>query len=237
MEVHHHHKHTPEHSSGWKANLKEFFMLFLAVLCGFFAEMQVHNRIEHRQEKEYIRSIQEDISSDIRQMDRLLADWGRAEKGLDTLIGLLSGEAIKQDSREAWRLWTSYIGFEDFSYDDRTIQQLKNAGGLRLIEEKEVANQIMRYDQAIRKFQLQVNVMTTEVLSQQYYFRLFDFVKLKNSINEPVPLTAAGKLLLTEAVGERGFYQLSFRTMLGLLKDARLSAQKTLETIQKEYKD
>lgn len=235
MEVHHHHKH--EQGSGWKESLKEFFMLFLAVLCGFFAEMQVHNSIEHKQEREYIHSIQEDISSDIRQMDRLLADWSRAEKGLDTLIGLLSGEAIKTDSREAYRLWTNYIGFEDFSYDDRTIQQLKNAGGLRLIEEKEVSNQIMRYDQAIRKFQLQVNVMTTEVLSQQYYFRLFDFVQLKKSTNEPVPLTAAGKLLLTEAVGERAFYQLSFRTMLELLKGARLSAQKTLETIQKEYKD
>jgi len=236
MEVHHH-KHKLEHSSGWKANLKEFLMLFLAVLCGFFAEIQVHKRIEHRHEKEYIHSIKEDISSDIKQMDRLLTDWGKVEKGLDTLISVLSGEAVKDDSREAWRLWTRYLGFEDFTYDDRTIQQLKNAGGLRLIEEKEVSNQIMRYDQAIRKFQLQVNLMTTEVLSQQYYFRLFDFVKLKSNVQEPVPLTATGKLLLTEAVGERGFYQLSFRTMLELLKDARLAAQKALETIQNKYKD
>lgn len=235
MEVHHQHAHG--NSSGWKANLKEFFMLFLAVLCGFFAEMQVHSRIEHKQEVEYIHSIREDINSDIKQMDRLLTDWSRAERGLDTLISLLSGEAIKNNSRDAYRLWTNNIGFEDFSYDDRTIQQLKNSGGLRLIEEREVANQIMKYDQAIRKFQLQVNVMTTEVLSQQYYYRLFDFVKLKSNTNEPVPLTAAGKLLLNEAVGERSFYQLSFRALIALLKDARISAQHTLETIQKKYKD
>lgn len=233
MEVHH---HTHSHSSGWKANLKEFLMLFLAVLCGFFAEMQVHNRLERKWEMEYIHSIQEDINSDINQINRLLADWDKTVRGLDTLINVLQGEAVKEDSREAYRLWTTYIGFEDFSYDDRSIQQLKNAGGLRLIEEKEVANQIMSYDQAIRKFQLQVNVMTTEVLSQKYYYQLFDFIQLNKNKTQPIPLTVKGKSVLSEAVGERSFYKISFLAMVELLKDAKESAAYTLEVINKKYK-
>jgi hypothetical protein len=52
MEVHHHgHVH---HQKKWKEYVFQFFMLFLAVFCGFLAEYQLEHIIEHSKEKEYI---------------------------------------------------------------------------------------------------------------------------------------------------------------------------------------
>ena len=50
LETHADHLHkTPGH--GWKHYLFEFFMLFLAVFCGFLAEYQLEHRIERERVK------------------------------------------------------------------------------------------------------------------------------------------------------------------------------------------
>jgi len=232
MEVHRHHS---SHGSGWKANLKEFFMLFLAVLCGFFAEMKVHSVVEHEYEEEYISSIVEDITSDIQQINILLPDYENQVRQMDTLIDVLASPEVLSDSRIAYRLWTDIQGFQDFSYDDRTIQQLKNGAGLRLIRKNVVATAIMRYDQSIRKFQLQRNIMNTEVINQRFYFNLFDFATLRKSMESAVPLTASGKAFLNHAIGDRLFYKKSFLAMMDRLKEANIQARKTLEIIKKNY--
>lgn len=231
MEVHHH----GSHGSGWKSYLKEFLMLFLAVLCGFFAEMKVHSVLENKFETEYIESISEDIESDIRQIDRLVADYQKHLLQMDSLIEILSTEAVKSDSRKAYRLWTTIQGFEDFSYDDRTIQQLKS-GGLRLVKQRDAASAIMRYDQSVRKFQLQRNILNLEIMNQKYYYSLFDFIQFRKVSNQPISLTETGKKLLNEAIGDRIFYKLSFTAMKERLYEAGIEARNTLAVIKKSYK-
>ena len=54
MEVHTH-THTPRKK--WTHYFWEFFMLFLAVTLGFFVENQREHLVEHRREKQYIRSM------------------------------------------------------------------------------------------------------------------------------------------------------------------------------------
>ncbi|MBK7243516.1 MAG: hypothetical protein IPH98_06595 [Saprospiraceae bacterium] len=53
MEVHHHTHNSaePHHKKNWKLYLWEFFMLFMAVFCGFLAEIQVEHYVEHQREK------------------------------------------------------------------------------------------------------------------------------------------------------------------------------------------
>ena len=58
MEVHHH-AHTSRKK--WTHYFWEFLMLFLAVFCGFLAENQREHMIEHKREKQYIRSLTQDI--------------------------------------------------------------------------------------------------------------------------------------------------------------------------------
>jgi hypothetical protein len=44
-------------------------------------------------------------------------------------------------------------GFPTFFYSDRTIQQLKNSGAMRLIKDKKAADGIMDYDAVIRNYE------------------------------------------------------------------------------------
>ena len=61
MEVHHH-SHTERKK--WTHYFWEFLMLFLAVFCGFLAENQREHFVERKREKEYIRSMIEDLKLD-----------------------------------------------------------------------------------------------------------------------------------------------------------------------------
>ena len=63
METHAHDLHkAPGH--GWKHYIFEFLMLFLAVFCGFLAENQREHIVEHQREKEYMKSMLEDLKHD-----------------------------------------------------------------------------------------------------------------------------------------------------------------------------
>ena len=61
MEVH---AHTHTERKRFKHYLWEFFMLFLAVFCGFLAENQRENFVEHHKEKQYMVSLVEDLETD-----------------------------------------------------------------------------------------------------------------------------------------------------------------------------
>lgn len=62
MEVHH--SHHPAHKKKWKEYLLEFFMLFIAVTMGFFAEnIREHKVIEHRMKENY-EALVEDLVQD-----------------------------------------------------------------------------------------------------------------------------------------------------------------------------
>ena len=147
MEVH---AHTHTERKKWTHYLFEFLMLFLAVFCGFLAENQREHFIEHQREKQYIRSYLEDLKTDIHQLDSLITGRLNRKKVMDSLTLILAtadpdlyGKEIYFYSRS---LTVSYLFFNN----DRTIQQLKNGGNLRLIRKQEVSNAIMDYDQQVR---------------------------------------------------------------------------------------
>ena len=57
-------------------------------------------------------------------------------------------------------IYAATIGFPDLTFTDRTLQQLKNAGGLRLLEEED-ADCIVMYDRALRSL-LKVESSSTQ---------------------------------------------------------------------------
>src|SRR5688572_15631849 len=62
MEVpHRSHAHGKKN---WKTYLFEFFMLSLAVFCGFLAEYQLEHTIEHQREKEFAQALYDEFLAD-----------------------------------------------------------------------------------------------------------------------------------------------------------------------------
>lgn len=187
MEVHHHAHHGGK--KNWKSYIWEFLMLFLAVFCGFLAEWRLELMIENHREEEYIHSIVEDINADVEQTDKLMIEVNSRISLSDSLLLALSSSDIQENSNKAYKLWLMTIGFPDFVQNDRTIQQLKSSGALRLIRNKTVSDKIMEYDQAVRLIAVTQNNMNSVAANTLLLNQMFDFIHLNKQTGQPVPLT------------------------------------------------
>ena len=125
-------------------------MLFLAVFCGFLAENQREHYIEHKREKQFIVTMAEDLKSDTTQLSRTIAYKRIRERMVDSLILLLSSPEYKKYGNDIYYYTRNLTRPEYFSPNDRTIQQLKNSGALRMIRKLSVSDSIMFYDQQVR---------------------------------------------------------------------------------------
>jgi hypothetical protein len=151
MEVHHHtHAAAGGTSKKWHHYFWEFFMLFLAVTLGFFVENQREHIVEHKRELQFTRSFIKDLDQDISQLDSLIRYSQRKNVMIDSLSYLLDTPDVSLHGRDIYyyaRLLTIIFNFFN---TDRTIQQLKNGGNLRLIQKQKVSDAIMDYDRQVR---------------------------------------------------------------------------------------
>ncbi len=153
MEVH---AHTHTARKKWTHYFWEFLMLFLAVFCGFLAEYKLEHVIEHQKEKEYIVSMIDDLKKDTSNFNLVISDFMTQQQRLNNL--LVDFDSNRFHHSVHWE--TGFVasvksGYRDFYYTDRTLQQLKNAGGLRLIRSKAAAAGIVDYDAAIKDYYME----------------------------------------------------------------------------------
>jgi hypothetical protein len=234
MDIHANHLHHAPGGKIWHYFF-EFLMLFLAVFCGFIAENWREQLKEHQREKEFIHSIVEDLKSDTLQSDNILVQLRSTNTGIDSVLNALSSTEIIENSNNAYRLWTKYLDIRAFISNDRTIQQLKNSGELRLIRNKAVSDRIMKYDQTVKNYYQQSNFMYSALSDQHIYSQLFDFIRLKKNRNFPVPLTEQGKKILNEAYAHQQLWNSGLTGLISWLKSVNEEGKGLLIFIQKEY--
>ena len=149
MEVHHHAHH--EHGKkNWKSYFWEFLMLFLAVFSGFLAENQREHYIENKRERKYIESFIQDLKADTTSLEFYINIRTQKRRYLDSLVLLLSAGQYKIMGNETYFFARSVLNADPFVSTDGTMQQLKNAGNLRLIHSAAVTDSILSYDQFVR---------------------------------------------------------------------------------------
>ncbi len=69
-------------------------MLFLAVFCGFLAEYELEHKIEKNRERQFIKSLVNDIMADTANLARIIIARTGKENTLDSLSGFMnSGSA------------------------------------------------------------------------------------------------------------------------------------------------
>jgi hypothetical protein len=144
MEVHHH-GHVHEKKK-WKEYMFQFFMLFLAVFCGFLAEYQLEHVIENNREKQYMKGMLEDLVSDTAMLASTIQFATRISNGLDSLQNnLFDSDKAVANTLTIYRQNTTYIRLITVGFSDQTAIQLRNSGAMRLIRKREIANAISRY--------------------------------------------------------------------------------------------
>jgi hypothetical protein len=156
MEVHHH-AHlasggTHTKRKKWTHYFWEFLMLFLAVFCGFLAEYQLEHTIEKDRARQYLRSFYADLENDTASVSASIAAFNAKLSALGNCRECYDSLMMKNYSGGCIaNLVLHSVGFRDFIQSDQTLQQLKNAGGLRLLK-KQDADSILLYDKQVRSY-------------------------------------------------------------------------------------
>ncbi|MEO8710908.1 MAG: hypothetical protein ABI405_02235 [Parafilimonas sp.] len=145
MEVHHHPK---VEKKNFKEYFLEFLMIFLAVTMGFFAESFREHIVNKEREKQYIHSFYEDLESDQKNLPELINNIKKQQVQPGESLPLLFSKASTTTPADSiyyfLRDFIRQQGIRAF-ITDKTIEQIKNAGEMRLITNKYIADSLINY--------------------------------------------------------------------------------------------
>jgi hypothetical protein len=222
-------------------------MLFLAVFCGFLAEYQLEHKIEKDREKQFIRSLVEDLKADTLSITRLLEFRRERHRMYDSLTAAIV-ENKYRDIGSSVYYWGRNISRYVFFYSaDGTLQQLKNSGGLRLITRKEVRDKIMNYDvlyrhvlhlrdleeQQINEYRLQAGDIFNAGIFRKIA-NLEDTVLFHRPEGNP-QLKNDSPELLNQMVNKLNYWVAGSSFLLNMLKQQKQRAAELIILINKAY--
>ena len=150
MEVHAH-SHTPRKK--WTHYLFEFFMLFLAVFCGFLAENLRESQVLKHTAGKYVESFYEDLKTDTARMN-FYTDFDDAKlAALKNLNNCFDSISKDYHSTSCLLELMKISAFNRvFKMTDRTLNQLSNAGGFKLLKKAD-ADSILAYENSFNDIQ------------------------------------------------------------------------------------
>ncbi len=243
MEVHHH-SHTARKK--WTHYFWEFLMLFLAVFCGFMAENQREHYIEHQREKQYMRSLLEDLQTDTATINRVYKRALSQSTLLDSLIEQGNDSQVNDSNiAKLYMLHGKTTRFLNIRFEDRTSSQLKNAGGMRLIRNKQVSNSIRQYwDQIEMLYRIRDRLETAgeniATLSSRIFYNKF-FIPGKEPLDPPKEIQPRAVFinddpkLIAEYVNRVATKSLRTKVYLADLKTATQLVNQLMDLVKKEY--
>ena len=240
MEVHH--AHHPNHKKKWSEYIIEFFMLFFAVTLGFFAENQREHMIENHRAKQYMQSLFEDLKKDTALYSRLqIYDQNQVNK-IDTTISLFNAN-IWNDStfKLVYSVNLKTLGNITLNINERAASQLKNAGGMRLIQNQELSNKIAAYwelsesiknaGMALEDLKLRARDQSYILFDQKYYLDVTN-VKLRSDVQ----LMTLDSKTLTEYANRLNHIRNSISNVrMPLIKRLHTQADDILIQLKNEY--
>jgi hypothetical protein len=242
MEVHHHpHIH---HNKKWKDYLFEFAMVFLAITAGFFTENQREHYIESKRENQYIKSFIEDLKTDTSSLSESITTIQRNKTMIDSLMYLLNNPGgLSGNDLYYYARFVTKVNF--FKSNDRTITQLKNSGGLRLIRNQQASDSIMSYEQLLENLETNKEIEQRETaFLYPYLSKLFDpnvfesMVDNYGIINRPVNNPSL-RNVNQEQIKEFMFYlhqkKTSYLFTIDFLNALHAKAVNLIRFLQQEY--
>jgi hypothetical protein len=223
MEVHHH-PDLHHNRKKFREYFLEFLMIFLAVTLGFFAEQFREDITSRHREKDFMKSMMEDLRSDSTSMQADLLFSRNIEKGLDTLSSALYESVTKMNELELYRLDGSYLRLVGAAFSERTSSQLKT-GGMSNIKNLKVANAIAAYWSGIKGVEIpQENFRNRLIATADVSYTIFNgkyvsTVRIDSLTHlSHVKIDSAAKLMTNDAATLIG-YANRIRTMRNMLKN------------------
>lgn len=231
MEIHH--PHGSHHERKLKDYFFEFFMLFLAVTAGFFMENLREKLVERHKEHQYISSLMRDLQEDTTSIRSIIAENEKQIKGIDSILVLLENPLTDSTTRKLYFQTNTHLNkLQEFTVREVTITQLRNSGGLRLIDNKSVSDSIVYYYGTFESHSEQQTFnykLLQELMEMQ--MKLFDFSAFKLKSRKMTFPASETKEFYNRII----VYHAMLRYEVGWLKDYQKSGFSLISVLKKEY--
>lgn len=160
MEVHHHAHDpaAPHHKKNWKSYFWEFLMLFLAVSLGAYVENTRESMLHKKEMKTQLNSMLSDLQSDITLFDSVTDRNSYGALMADSLVEMLHSDITNtSEIYFAARTVTANLGY--YYTNSKSFDQLKTAGLLRYIKNKELLDSIGTYYASFQWLSNQIDLL------------------------------------------------------------------------------
>ena len=155
MEVH---AHTHTDRKKWGHYFWEFLMLFLAVSLGFYAENKRESILHKKEVKTQLNSMLSDLQSDISLFDSVTIRNSHGAQLADSLVEMLHSDITNTtEIYFAARTVTANLGY--YYTNSKSFDQLKAAGMLRYIKNKNLLDSIGNYYSSFQWLANQIDLL------------------------------------------------------------------------------
>ena len=137
-------------------------MLFLAVFCGFLAELQFEHYVEHQREKKYMVRLYNDLKKDTAFYTAYKQNLTQSYYGLDTIIQMISEGSFRKNTNKFYNLCLQHRYTRYLEYYNTAFEQMKSSGNLRLIKNEQILDSLLSYYYIVEK-----RAMVTDLRHQQ----------------------------------------------------------------------
>ena len=244
MEVHKHPHHVT-HKKKWSEYLLEFFMIFLAVFLGFLAETEREHIVEKDRAKQFMSSLVRDLELDTLELSKGHSFRMEKIKSIDSVIRILSLQKGSAAPVQLYRLSIKYFANRNFFQNSGTLDQLKNSGGLRLIDNRTIVDSIEAYDQQVKRMakrdDFEVEAFINNSRIGQKLFDSRSVVRAYGLSDNPLVLQdSAAQLLLNmgyfdEYINSLRNYEYLIKNNDNVFEQNKIKALNLLELITQKY--
>jgi len=224
--------------------LFEFLMLFLAVFCGFVAENIRETQVEKEREKVYMENLYQDLKDDTANFSAYDKSTSDFLNNVDTLMMLMKSpdrsehmQAIYFKARMATARSTSF-----FFPNERTFDQMKSSGYLRLISNTQVGDSVSVYYNALKRIVFQdefISNRITEFMAEAGKVFdasiLFKILKEKKEQDEHAKLITEDPLVINQMLTQLQYYYGSCMIQRAVCTERARMARNLIGLIKKEY--
>ena len=245
MEVHHH-AHTARKK--WTHYFWEFLMLFLAVSLGFFAENTREGMLHKKEVKTQMNSMLSDLQSDIILFDSVT---DRNSYGAQMLHSDINNTT---EIYFAARTVTANLGY--YYANSKSFDQLKSAGMLRYIKNKELLDSIGAYYVSFQWLSNQIDLLRFKMdeihkgntrLFDSYIFQQMISTRIigtaslggqRTTINKPAvnpDLLSTDKKDINTVSLNYHYYSSTIKFYIRMGNTLKYRAKSLIELIKKEY--
>ncbi|WP_194973301.1 hypothetical protein [Aquiflexum lacus] len=134
----------------WTSYFKEFLMLFLAIVLGFFVENQREAYVENKSAKVLAQSMLEDLEQDRKALQGGIRFMEEKDQKMDEFLRMLHAPGADWDTVVFYKSMTMVFSTFPFSPTDGTYSQMKSSGTLRYFDQR-LVNKMNAYDNQLKK--------------------------------------------------------------------------------------